>query len=118
GYAEGALLHRLTERALHAVERPIVRGHVLPTESLDAQGAVAGHEGNVHAHAAVEALEVACHAGPVMVESRPPIEPAVEAHECLEIVAGSERCIRVPVHADELGGHPLAHLGLVPRLRE
>ena len=51
---ERTLLHRLPKEAAHPVERDVVRGHVIPTEGVDAQRGVAHQEAHVDAHLPVE----------------------------------------------------------------
>ncbi len=116
--ADGPFRHRIAQQPAHPVDRPLVGGHVVPAEGVDAERRVADERPDVDADRAVVALEVRADRVPVVVDGRAAVEAAVELDEGEQVLAAVERREPVAVDADDLRGHALADLGLVARLGE
>ena len=79
--AERALLHPLAQQRPLAIHRPLVDRHIVPSDCRDPERRVADHERDVDADLPIEARQIARDRVPVVGQSRPAIEAAIEMDE-------------------------------------
>ncbi len=118
GQAHGSLGHRVAQQSAHPVQGGGRRGLVVPADRPDPERGVADQRRDVEADRAVIPGEVALDGAPRVVDVGAAIEAGVQFHEGFEVGLVLERREPVAIDADDLGGHSLADLGLMLRLRE
>jgi hypothetical protein len=116
GEPESALLHAFAQHRSHVGHFGSARTPVLPAHAADTHRRVTEDIGYVHRHLVAKHVEILLDRGPLAGQRRVTVQAGVHFDEAVEVVVRHERRIGAAVDTDQLGGHALAHLGLMVRL--